>query len=446
MKRLLMIGLLIGTVVCNPVLARADLFDDAVQALGAPRLDAASLDNMGRALKGGLVAAYPQYTPAPSVFHDFNISTPCGSFTFGSGLVDNFTAMLDPTAIVSGIQSTATNLIGAAISQLPMVTLCYAAPTMCDIVKYLQDMVNQILQFKGMSCQQAETMLTGLGGRLSGVRTSRCISAQQRAGLTLTAAEAACRGAAVVGITDHATGEDITSPSSDGDSKLIEDSLTRVAAPQEVKDFALELLGEVEIKPGSSQEEPVDVDIQAPDKRIHDIYQDEQTTLYTELESAITTVGTGGTLPNVRREAVSLPGFAMPDGILKGLYEIRQADPESYQQYVTKVSGVFAILKLSWLTNETRDFLEEGMLDNPELGEAEREVMELRMERLLRERDRFLSEKEQMERHALPVLREIVRDYRERQLGAAEAIVGIGKDTSTVGNQFGEQSPIGYDY
>ena len=186
MARLWMIGMLVGLVVCNPVLATADLFDDAVQALGVQNLEAASVDNLGRALKGGLVAGYPQYTPAPTVFHDFNISTPCGSFTFGTGLVDNLQAMLDPAAIIQGIQTTATNLIGAAISQLPMVSLCYAAPTMCDIVKYLQDMVNQILQFKGMSCQQAEQVLTGIGGRISGARTSRCISAQQRAGLTLT--------------------------------------------------------------------------------------------------------------------------------------------------------------------------------------------------------------------------------------------------------------------
>ena len=233
---------------------------------------------------------------------------------------------------------------------------------------------------------------------------------------------------------------------SDGNSLIVEDSLERVGASQEIKDFARDLLGEVEISAGATPEEPVDVDIRAPDKRIHDVYQDERLTVRTELENAITTVGSGIALPDARREAVSLPGFAMPDGILQGLYEIRQADPATYQQYVSKVSGVFALMKLSWRMNETRDQLEEGMLDNPELGEAEQEVLEVRLARLERERDRFISEKEQMERHVLPVLQDILRDYRERQLGAAEAIVGIGKDTTTLDNQFGEQTPIGYDY
>ena len=446
MSRLLIIGVLVGLLAGGPVTARADLFDDAVQALGASNLQAAKLDNLGRALKGGLVAGYPQFTPTPSVFHDFNISTPCGSFTFGTGLIDNLSAMLDPNAMVQDLQSTATSLLGAAISQLPMVTLCYAAPTMCDIVKHLQETVNEVLQFKGLSCQQAETLLTGLGGKLSGVRMSRCISQQQRAGQTLTAAETACQGGAVGGIIDHASGEDITAAGSDGDSKLVEDSLTRVGAAQEIKDFARELLGEVEIKAGATAAEPVDVDIQAPDKRLHEVYDEEQRTLYTEMENAITTVGTGSTLPDARRRAVSLPGVAMPDGILEGLYEIRQSDPAMYQQYVRKVSGVWALLKMSWRINETRDLLEEGMLDNPDLGEAEQEVLEIRLARLERERDRFISEKEMMERHALPVLQAIMRDYRERQLAASEAFLGLGEDVGHAENRFGEQNMLGYGH
>ena len=445
MSRLLTVGVLIGVLIVGPVTARADLFDDAVQALGAANLEAASLDNMGRALKGGLVAGYPQYTPGPTVFHDFNISTPCGSFSFGTGLVDSLQAMLDPSAVIQGIQTTATSLIGAAINQLPMVTLCYGAPTMCDIAKYLQDMVNQILQFKGLSCSQAETMLTSLGGKMRRHAESSCVGQKLKGGMTIDRAQEACmRNARQMraGIIDHASGKPIHQ--GDGDSRIVKDSLTRVGASQDIIDFARELLGEVEIK--GDGDAGVEVDIQAPDKRIHDVYEEEQRTVYSELQNAITLVGTGGTLPDDRREAVSLPGFAMPDGILDGLYEIRQADPATYEQYVRKVSGVFALLKMSWRINETRDKLEEGMLDNPKLGEAEQEVLEIRLARLERERDRFISEKEQMERHVLPVLQEIVRDYRERQLGAAEALVGIGKDTGTTANQFGAQTPMGYDY
>ena len=446
MGRTVMIGLVIGMLAVNPLVATADLFEDSINALGADRLEAASLDNVGRALRGGLAAGYPQYTPAPTVFHDFEIATPCGSFTFGTGLIDNLAGMLDPTAVIQGLQTTATSLIGAAISQLPMVTLCYAAPTMCDIVKYLQDMVNQILQFKGMSCQQAEQMLTGLGGRLSGARTSRCISAQQRAGLTLTAAETACQGGSALGITDHATGEDITSPTSDGNSKIVEDSLTRAGASQEIKDFARELVGEVEIKAGASSNEPVDVDIQAPEKRMHDVYEIERNTLEAEMEDAMNIIGAGNPLPAAKRTAISLPGTAMPDGILRGMYEIRQSDPAAYRDYLEKMSGTFAMLKLSWKVNETRDLLEEGKIENTQMSEAELEILEARLARLMRERDRFISEKELMERHALPILREILADYRERQAGAGEVMLSSGVGSLLPESILGRQLGLGYGY
>lgn len=446
MNRLLAIGIAVVMVMGHAALVGADLFEDSLNALGADKLEAASLDNVGRALRGGLAAGYPQYTPAPTVFHDFEIATPCGSFTFGTGLIDNLAGMLDPTAIIQGIQTTATNLIGAAISQLPMVTLCYAAPTMCDIVKYLQDLINEILQFKGLSCQQAEQLLTGIGGKLSGARTSRCVSAQQRAGLTLTAAEAACQGGAVPGIIDHATGLDITAAGSDGNSLLVEDSLTRAGASQDIKDFARELLGEVEIKAGSSSNEPVDVDIRAPEKRMHDVYEIERNTLLAEMEDAMNIVGAGNPLTAAKRAAISLPGMAMPDGILKGMYEIRQSDPAAYQDYLGKLSGTFAMLKLSWKVNETRDLLEEGKIENTQMSEAELEILEARLARLMRERDRFVSEKELMERHALPIMREILADYRERQAGAGEVMLSSGVGSLLPESILGRQLGLGYGY
>ena len=45
--------------------AWADLFDDALDALSNDNLQAASLDHLGQALRGGLAAGYPQYTPGP---------------------------------------------------------------------------------------------------------------------------------------------------------------------------------------------------------------------------------------------------------------------------------------------------------------------------------------------------------------------------------------------
>ena len=432
-----------GLVFPGPQAVRADLFEEALQAMGSDKLDAARLDHVGRALRGGLAAGYPQLSPGNPLIHDFNISTPCGSFSFGTGLINNLRGMLDPTALIRGLQNTATNLIGAAISQLPMVSLCYGAPTMCDIVKYLQELVNEILQFKGLSCQQAETLLVGIGGRLSGARTSRCVSAQQRAGRTLIQAEEACVGGSAGGIIHPETGNQVAPG---GSAPLIEGSLARVNASQDIKDFAREVLGEIELKAGASPEEPLDVDITAPRKRLHDEYKTERDQLTAKIEDAVTIVGSGNALTPAKYRDVSIPGVALPNGVMDALYDIKQVDAAAYQDYLGKLAGVFTMLKVSWRVSETEDLLEEGMLDNTQLSEAEEDIIRARLNRLSRERDRLIREKELAERHALPILQAILQDRQNRQRAAAEVAFGARVDGTTVANQFGAQNSMGYGY
>ena len=447
MKRFRITFGLILLLALSPVLAHADLFDDAVSALTEDNLDKASLDHLGQALRGGLAAGYPQYTPGPTPLHGFEISTPCGSFSFGQGLIDNLAGMLDPTAIIAGIQQTAMNLLGAAISQLPMIGLCYAAPTMCDIVKYLQDMINEIIQFKGLSCSQAETLLTGLGGRLRKSAETQCVGKKMQGGMTVEKAQIACSTSASdmrQAIIDHATGKPVTDSGSDGNSKLVEDTLTRADASQEIKDFANDMLGEVEIKAGAGGE--IDIDVQAPTKRLHDEYEKEKSRFFNEIYECANVVGGGGQLAYDKRRECSLPGMATPDAVLRGLYDIGQHEPAAYQDYLNKLAANMALVRLSWMVNETRDKFEEGVIDNPDLDEASQEILELRLARLMREKDRFISEKETAERHVLPVMREIVADRRERQIAAFEATLSADVDSSSPGNRFGAQLPLGYGY
>ena len=423
--------------------ARADLFEDALAALTGDHLEAARFDRFGQALRGGLAVGYPT-TSGAAPLHGFNISTPCGSFSFGDGLIDNLSGMLDPGqavgSMVSGLQQSVQNLIGAAISSLPMVTACYAGPTLCDVSKHIQELTNGIFQGKVLSCQQAETLLAGVGAKLSGARTSRCISSQQRGGKTLAAAEDACKTGSAGGIVHPATG----SPASS--APLIGGSLDRVSAPQDIKDFARDTLGEVELSQGGSSNEPLDVDITAPAKRLHDLYRTERGQLSAKLDDAVQIVGAGNTLTSAKHQDVSLPGLAMPHGVLQGLNDIRRVDPAAYASYRDKLAGTFTMLGLSWRINELRDLLEEGMLDNTELSEAEEDIIKARLARLERERDRFIGEKELTERHALPVLQAILVDARQRQRAAGGVMVAAGVDTATPDNQFGAQHPMGYGY
>ena len=424
--------------------AQADLFDDAVAALTNDNLEAASLDHVGRSLKGGLVAGYPQYTPGPTPLHGFNISTPCGSFSFGQGLIDNLEGMFDPGAILAGIQSTATNMIGAALANLPMVGICYLWPTGCDIFKYLQGLANDILQFKGLSCQQSEQLLAGLGAKFSGARTSRCISKEQRAGKTLTQAEAACATGSAPGLLDPETGNEVPPG---GKADLIAGSMARAGASQELIDFVNSLLGEVTLKAGGSSGQPLDVDITAPSKRVHDEYEEERDELHADITDAVNILcGGSGTLTADKHRAISLPGMSMPHGALHALCDISNQSYEAYNLYAHKLAGAMTLVKMSWKIGEALDELEEGMMANPDMDEPGMEVIRTRMARLERERERFVSEKELADRHVVPVFEAIFGDHKRMLLESAGAGLTAGVDTSLPGNRFGAQNALGYGY
>lgn len=454
--------ILAGLVALGATSARADLFEDSLAALTNNKLDAARWDRYGDSLRGGLASGYPDPPTGNPLLNDFNLATSCGSFSFGAGLIDNLSGMLDPDvlvgSLVEGLQDSVQNLIGAAIGQLSMLSACYAVPTLCDVTKHLQGLTNEIFQGKSLSCQQAEELLVGVGAKLTGARTSRCISTQQRAGKTLAEAEEACNSSSSGGIYHARTGAEVPPG---GSTDLIRDTVKRAQDNENslgggdpdtdadmiaMQDFAEEVLGKVEVKPGATDEEPLDVDITPPSKRLHDIYKTWRGQLSAKIDDAVQIVGGGNRLTPVKHKDVSLPGLAMPYGVLEALWNMRQTDPQAYEEYRAKLAGNFTMLGLYWRSDELRDLLEEGMQDNTKLSEAEADIIQARLDRLLRERDRFISEKELMERHAVPILQAILDDNRERDDAAGMALVSVGHGTSAPASRFGDQLPLGYGY
>ena len=463
MSKRLMIWVLVWALVGGGgSVSRADLWEDSLEALTNNKLEAARWDRYGDSLRGGLTTGYPDVPTGNPLLNDFNLATSCGSFSFGAGLIDNLSGMLDPDvlvgSLVDGLQDSVQNLIGAAIGQLSMLSACYAVPTLCDVTKHLQGLTNEIFQGKSLSCQQAEELLVGVGAKLTGARTSRCISTQQRAGKTLAEAEEACDSSTAGGIYHARTGAEVPAGSS---TDLIRDTVMRGQDNQHslghgspdsdpdmiaMQQFAEDVLGKIELKQGATAEEPMDVDITPPSKRLHDLYKTERSQLEAKIEDAVNIVGGGGTLTTDKHRDVSVPGMAMPYGVLEALWTMEQTDPPAYNEYRAKLAGTFTMLGLSWRINELRDLLEEGMLDNTKLSEAEQDIIRARLERLASESDRFVSEKELTERHALPLLQAILDDDRERGDAAGTALVSVSHGTSAPASRFGDQLPLGYGY
>ena len=441
MVKLVSLAVLLAVLLLAPPASRADLFEDSLSALTNDNLNAAALDHFGRSLRGGLSSAYPQINPpANPLLHDFNINTPCGAFSFGSGVLGNLAGMMDPqrigNAFVSQVQGAVMAVIGAAISQLPMVTACYLSPTVCDVVKQIQDVINEILHGKLLSCSQAETLLSGMGMKLSGQRTSACISQMQAGGMLLAEAEQACATSSD-GLFDPATG------GASSRAELIAGSLERVNADPDIRDFASQVLGEVVLEASGG---PLDIDIEAPTRRLHDVYEQERADIFGRLVSVVPIVGSGSQPSAQDHREISLPGLAMPFGVLRGLARIQASDPAAARDYMGKLANSMAMVRLSWRVGELRDQLEEGMQNNSRLSDAEIDVIKGKLGRLMIERDRLIAEKELAERHVLPVMQAVLRDDQARREMAATLAVGAGADMNLPDNRFGRQNAMGYGY
>ena len=434
----------------SPAVSGQDLFERALQAMTDQMIQDAGLDHSGMLLRGGLQVGYPAMGAAPVPFPALDIGTHVGSLAIGEGLVRDLSKLLDPNALagslVSGLQAAVNDLLNASISSLPMVTSCYAGPTLCDITKHQQDLAMLSQQGSVALQEMGSNLLGGLASRLRSTRVQRCIDDMRRPGaggavtVTLSEAQAACAGATAGGIVDPADGTRKASV------ELIARSLERTNASPVIKDFAADVIGDVRVEQGSSDDEPLKTTVVRPRKRLHDVLETDKADLNARLAAAVTVIESGGTPTATQMRELSLPGAPMPGGVLVSLAGLRNTNEFAYDAYRSKLAGNLALAKLNWKVHELQDHLDESILTNTELGEAERDVIAQRQTRLRREMQRVVQEKELSETHVLPVMESVLRDHAAGQRRAARRGMGAPADRSISGNQWGAQNSLGYSY
>ena len=426
-----------------------DLFERALQVMTDQAMDDAGLDHGGVLLRGGFEVGYPAPVARPAI-PALDIGTLLSSLGIGDGLMRDLDKLLDPNAVVgsvvSGFQDAVNDLLTTAISNLPMVTACYAGPTLCDIAKHQQDLAMMTQQGQVAVQEMTANLLGGLTSRLMSTRVQRCIDDARRPGAggavttTLAEAQAACAGAAAGGIIDPADGARKASVD------LIGGSLDRAGAPGEVKDFADEVIGEVTVAQGTTAAQPLRTTITRPPKGLHDVFQEEKNDLATDLDAAAAAVASGGTLTAAEMRELSMPGAPMSGSVITALADMRGNDPVAYGAYRNKLADTMALVRLNWKVHELQEHLDDSMLTNPELGQPEKEVIEARRERLRQELRRLVEQKEMAERHVLPVMESLLADHRERQRHAAGRGLRAPADLGTTDNRWGRQNGLGYSY
>ena len=429
--------------------AAQDLFERALQVMTDQAMTDAGLDHGGVLLRGGLAIGYPAPVTKPAI-PGLDAGTLLSSLGIGDGLMRDLDKLLDPNAVVgsvvSGFQGAVNDLLTTAISNLPMVTACYAGPTLCDIAKHQQDLAMLTQQGSVAVREMTSNLLGGLTSRLMSTRVQRCIDDMRRPGTggavttTLAEAQAACAGAAAGGIIDPADGARKASVN------LIGGSLQRASAAANVKTFADDVIGEVTIAQGSSAAEPLKTTVQRPRKGLHDVFEEEKDDLVTKLDAASATLAGGGTLTAAEMRELSMPGAPVSGGVIQALAGMRRHDPVAYGGYRDKLAGNLALVRLNWRVHELQAHLDESVLTNAELGEPERQVIRERQERLTREMQRVVEQKEMAERHVLPLMESMLADHRESQREAARRGLRAPADLGAAHNQWGRQNALGYSY
>jgi hypothetical protein len=350
-----------------------------------------------------------------------SVGGPCGAFDFASSLRQSFEEL--PELFEA--------LIGQVLSSVPMLALCYASPTLCDLAKHWQALVNLAIQAKYGQCQHIQTAMAYGGLRLRGGQISQCLEEQVEAGNSITWAMKTCNG-------DVQT---IRTPWGDQRTEvsLVQDTLNAAGANQETRALAGALLGEVTLranggKLGTSQSRPQGAMLRR--------YEGHRAEADAALRDAVDELKATGSISDTTLRSLSVPGQALPRAALDALVAL-ESDPVRYNSLSQKLTTSLAVTKLTWECTELQEQLASSIEANQELTDEARRMLEKRLEGLQRDLQQVLARKEVVERHLQPAIEALLHEYAAVQEVATQAGLRApsrGRATSP----YGPQLPAGY--
>jgi len=347
-------------------------------------------DSTGVTVRGGANLTTGQGAHSVTLLRGHaQLGGPCGSFDFGSSLKQAFDEI--PTLIESLAQQ--------LISQAPMLALCYASPTVCDIAKHFQALVNAAVQARFAQCQSAQNAAMYTGLRLRAGEVSRCLEDHATAGDSISEALKTCN-------SDPGS---LRSP--DGTQKpqvnLVEDTLAAAGATTETQTLAKSLLGEVTLQAGNG---PMRAQSDRPQAALLARYEAHKAEAESALRLAVDELHQTGQVSDTTLRAVSVPGQPLPRAALDALVALHQ-DQTRYESLLGKLSTGMALTRLTWDCHELQDQLAAATEGNAHLSEEERRILEKRSEALQLTLLQVMEKAEVQENHLAPAVDALLREY-----------------------------------
>jgi hypothetical protein len=402
-----------------PTSTHADLFDTARRAV---RTDLGRVDTSGVTLRGGAsLASGLSPSSATLLRGQAQVGGPCGSFNFATSLTQAFDEL--PELFES--------LISNVLESVPMLVLCYASPTLCDLAKHWQALVNMAVQAKYAQCQQIQMAMAYSGLRLRGGQISQCLEDEVQAGHSITEALRTCNG-------------DVTALRTPGGSRapqvaLLQETLGAAGASPEMQTLARSLLGEVTMSATNGQ---LGTQQDRPQAAMLQRYESHRQEADAALRQAIDELRATGQVSDATLQIVSVPGQPLPRAALEALATLHQ-DPVRYESLVQKLTTGLAITRLTWECTEIQEQLAGAIDANQELTDEQRRLLERRLHALQRDLQHVMAKKEVVERHLQPAVEALLQEYTAVQDSATRA--GLRAPTLVPSaTPYRTQQPSGY--
>jgi hypothetical protein len=323
------------------------------------------------------------------------------------------------------------SLVQQLISNMPMLVLCYASPTLCDLSKHWQALVNAVLQARFAQCQAIQNAAQYGGLRLRGGQISQCLEDEVQAGHALSEALKTCNGDVTA----------IRSPSGNRVPQvaLVRETLTAAGASPEMHTLAKSLLGEVTLSANNGQ---LGTQQDRPQAALLARYEAHRQEAEAALRQALDELRTTGQISDATLQAVSVPGQPLPRAALEALLSIQQ-DPVRFTSMLQKLTTGLSVVHLTWECQELQEQLAGAVEANQDLTDEARRLLEKRIAALQRDLTQVLQKKEVLEQHLQPAVDALLHEYSAVQETASRA--GFTAPARlTPAMPYRQQQPSGY--
>lgn len=312
-----------------------------------------------------------------------------------------------------------------------MLVLCYSSPSLCDLAKFYQNLVNVLIQAKFGQCTQVQTAMAYSGLRLRGSAISSCLEDAANAGEPLNAAMTKCMASVeTLRLPNGLNGQQMS---------VIQDTLDAAGASQEMRTLARGLLGEITMQAGGTA---LGVQQERPQGAMMQRFEAHRVQLTTSLQGAIDEVRTSGTVAPATLEAISVPGQPLPRAALDALVAMR-SDPVRYDSFVQKLATNLSLAKLTWECGELSQQLEDSLESSEHLSDEARAKVQRQIAALHRELDQVRAKKRVVEQDLQPAVDALMQEYARMQDLATQTGLRTPR-AATPAMPYGLQTPLGY--